>query len=65
METFLGYLYVFGAILFVVVVSGILYAYRGVRKEIENALKNADTKEQEIIRRKVVKAMFPPRFFRD
>lgn len=42
-----------------------LWKYRSLRKEIEDALKNADTAEQELIRKKLVKALFPPRFPRN
>ncbi len=36
--------------------------YNSVRKDIEEALKNASTKEQAEIRKQLVRAMFPPRF---
>lgn len=38
---------------------------KGLRKQIEEALKNATEEEQTEIRKKIVKAMFPPRFTRD
>jgi len=36
-----------------------------IRQDVEDALKNATTEEQEVIRKKVVRAVFPPRFPRD
>lgn len=36
-----------------------------VRHDVEDALKNATTEEQEVIRKKVVRAVFPPRFPKD
>lgn len=56
------------AILVSVVVGFFTVAYfvsRGIRKQVEEALKDATTEEQAIIRNKVVKAVFPPRFPRD
>lgn len=55
------------AILVLIVVGFFTIAYfvsRGVRKHVEEALKDATTEEQAIIRKKVVKAVFPPRFHR-
>jgi hypothetical protein len=42
-----------------------VFKFRNIRREVEDALKEATTEEQEIIRNKVVKALFPPRFPRD
>jgi len=38
---------------------------KSLRKHVEEALKDATSEEQDIIRNKVVKAMFPPRFPRN
>jgi hypothetical protein len=51
----------------VVVIAGICFYALSIRmrKSVEDALKDATTEEQIVIRNKVVKAMFPPRFTRD
>lgn len=51
----------------VIVVAGIFFYALSMkmRRSVEEALKDATTEEQTIIRNKVVKAMFPPRFTRD
>jgi len=36
-----------------------------VRHDIEDAINEADEAEQAELKRKVVKALYPPRFFRD
>jgi uncharacterized protein YoxC len=36
-----------------------------VKRDIENAISEASEEEQEEIRKKLVKALYPPRFFRD
>lgn len=38
--------------------------YRSVRRDVEEALKNADAAEQARIRKQLVKALFPPKFHR-
>ena len=43
---------------------GMVLLFRSVRRDVEKALEKATTEEQEIIRNKVVKALFPPRFHR-
>lgn len=53
-------------ILVLLVFFGFFYwMSKGLRKQIEEALKNATEEEQTEIRKKIVKAMFPPRFTRD
>jgi sensor domain CHASE-containing protein len=51
----------------VVVIAGICFYALSIkmRKSVQEALEDATTEEQTIIRNKVVKAMFPPRFTRD
>jgi hypothetical protein len=51
----------------VVVSAGICFYALSIkmRKSVQEALEDATTEEQTIIRNKVVKAMFPPRFTRD
>lgn len=54
-----------GLVLGVMAVIVMLYMLgRSVRKHVEDALKNATHEEQTEIRKKVVKAVFPPRFDR-
>lgn len=64
MET---YAYLIGFL--VLMISGFsgvaFWIFKGVRKDVEEALKNATPEEQAEIRKKVVKALFPPRFPRD
>ena len=56
---------VLAAVILVTTIASIFaYTYRGIRKEIEDALTKADEEEQAEIRKKVVKALFPPRFNR-
>lgn len=43
---------------------GMMLLFRSVRRDVEKALEEATTEEQDIIRNKVVKALFPPRFHR-
>lgn len=50
-------------VLITIVVFG-YYVTKNLHKHVEKALANATTEEQEIIRNKVVKAVFPPRFDR-
>lgn len=61
MET---YAYLIGFL--VLMISGfsgvVFWIIKGVRKDVEEALKNATPDEQAEIRKKVVKAVFPPRF---
>lgn len=62
MDNAYGFILMFLAgIIIAVLVGGYLVA-KSLQKHVEEALKNATTEEQEIIRNKVVKAMFPPRF---
>lgn len=51
----------------VLVISGVIFYRMGksIRNQVEKTLKEASTEEQEIIRNKLVKAVFPPRFPRD
>jgi hypothetical protein len=56
---------VLAAVILVTTIASIFaYTYRGIRKEIEDALTKADEEEQAEIRKRVVKALFPPRFHR-
>lgn len=52
--------------LIIAVGAGILIALyllgKSINKNVEKILTDATTEEQEIIRKKIVKAVFPPRF---
>ena len=59
------FLYVAAVILIVAAVIIFAWSYRAVRKEILDALTEAESEEEKLeIERKVVKALFPPRFNR-
>jgi Ca2+/Na+ antiporter len=60
--TFLNFLLVAALGCYVLVVLFFIYKYVQLRKDIEQALKEADQEEQATIRKMVVRAMFPPRF---
>lgn len=64
MET---YLYLIGFLaLMIGAFSGVAFLiFRSVKKDVEEALKNATPEEQAEIRKKVVRAVFPPRFPRN
>ena len=65
MDSAYGFILMFLAgIIIAVLVGGYLLA-KNLRKHVERALAEATTEEQDIIRNKVVKAMFPPRFPRN
>ena len=57
----------FGVVIGIIVFTGVFFYLFSmkIRKDVERALEDATTEEQTIIRNKVVKAMFPPRFTRD
>lgn len=61
----------FEVALFVLVGLVVLFFYimyrvgKDLHRRVENALEDATTEEQEIIRKQVVRAMFPPRFKKD
>lgn len=62
MDSAYGFILMFlSGIIIAVLLGGYLLA-KNLRKHVEKALADATTEEQEIIRNKVVKAMFPPRF---
>jgi flagellar biosynthesis/type III secretory pathway M-ring protein FliF/YscJ len=63
----LDILLVAGAVIFVVaVLFALVRGLVGVRREIINALNLAESEEEKAeIQRKVVKAIYPPRFRRD
>lgn len=64
MDSAYGFILMFLAgIIIAVLVGGYLIA-RSLRKHVEKALADATSEEQDIIRNKVVKALFPPRFDR-
>lgn len=50
------------AVLVLLFFIGLMILFRAVRRDVEKALEQATTEEQAIIRNKVVKALFPPRF---
>ena len=53
------------AVIILIIAAGVFaFRYRGIRKQIEDALTEASEEEQAEIRKKVVKALFPPRFNR-
>jgi flagellar biosynthesis/type III secretory pathway M-ring protein FliF/YscJ len=60
-------LLVAGAVIFVMaVLFALVRGLVGVRREIINALSSAESEEEKAeIERKVVKALYPPRFRRD
>lgn len=58
----LDLLFAIAVAVYVVVVAAFVFLYRNVRRDVEEALKNADSAEQARIRKQLVKAMFPPRF---
>lgn len=59
--------YAVGAVLFVLIVLGaFLWTWSGIRRDILDALINAESEEERAeIERRVVKALFPPRFFKN
>lgn len=59
--------YAVGAVLFVLIVLGaFLWTWSGIRRDILDALINAESEEEKAeIESKVVKALFPPRFFKN
>jgi uncharacterized protein YneF (UPF0154 family) len=58
----ISWLYLIAILIFVSGFTGLFFLYRAVKRDIEEALKNADPIEQARIRNQLVKAMFPPRF---
>jgi hypothetical protein len=53
------------AVVFVLAgITAFTLLYRSVRRDVEEALKNATPKEQAEIRKRLVKVMFPPKFHR-
>lgn len=53
------------AVIFLLIgAAALFFVGRDIRRTVEKTLAEATTEEQEIIRKRVVKAMFPPRFNR-
>jgi hypothetical protein len=63
------YVYAFGfLVLSIVLFAGFMWwIYRGVREEIQKSMdaNEGDEAAQEEIRKKLIKALYPPRFNRD